>query len=180
MVTIGTAHDSASEGAAAASPRAAVLFVCTGNICRSPLAEGVFRAFVGSVGLQHRITIDSAGTHDSQVGQLPDPRTLAVARRRGYDLAPHYARKVAASDFARFDWIMAMDRYNLDLLQALQPTSYRGHLGLLLAMRSEGGVVEVPDPYFGGPREFEHVLDLVERGADALLTAIRERFAGGQ
>ena len=153
-----------------------VLFVCTGNICRSPLAEGVFRTFVGNAGLQQRIVVDSAGTHDSQVGQLPDPRTIAVARRRGYDLPPHYARKVDTSDFARFDWILAMDQNNLDLLRALRPISYRGHLGLLLALGAADGGIEVPDPYFGGPREFEHVLDLVERGADALLTMIRRRW----
>jgi protein-tyrosine phosphatase len=157
--------------------RTAVLFVCTGNICRSPLAEGVFRALVASAGLQHRIAVDSAGTHDSQVGQLPDPRTIAVARRHGYDLSPHYAREVGTADYSRFDWIMAMDQYNLEFLQALRPITYRGHLGLMPAMGRESGVIEVPDPYFGGPREFEHVFELVERGAGLLLATIRERLS---
>jgi protein-tyrosine phosphatase len=157
--------------------RVAVLFVCTGNICRSPLAEGVFRALVASAGLQHRIVVDSAGTHDSQVGQLPDPRTIAVARRHGYELSPRYAREVGTADYSRFDWIMAMDQYNLEFLQALRPITYRGHLGLMPATGRESGVIEVPDPYFGGPREFEHVFELVEQGAGLLLTAIRERLS---
>jgi protein-tyrosine phosphatase len=156
---------------------ASVLFVCTGNICRSPLAEGVFRAAVVNGGLQGRIAVDSAGTHDSQVGQPTDPRAIAVARRHGYDLPLHYARKVGTPDFDRFDWILAMDSYNLQALQALRPITYRGHLGLLLAVANESGVVEVPDPYFGGPRDFEHALDLVLHGAEGLLKAIRQQLA---
>src|ERR1700690_3564402 len=149
------ASDPGTEGR-----RAAVLFVCMGNICRSPLAEGVFRTLVFNARLQDRIAIDSAGTHDSQSGQPPDPRAIAVARRHGYDLPPHFARKVGAPDFARFDWILAMDRYNLEMLQAIRPVTYRGHLGLLLGMGHAIGTVEVPDPYYGGPRDFERALDL--------------------
>ena len=169
---LGSTSDPDSRG-----PRTAVLFVCTGNICRSPLAEGVFRTLVGNAGLQDRIAIDSAGTNNSQVGQPPDPRAVAVARRHGYDLPPHYARKVGAPDFGRFDWILAMDQHNLDILHELRPITYRGHLGLLLAMGHASGAIEVPDPYFGGPWDFELTLDLVERGAEALLKTIRERLA---
>jgi protein-tyrosine phosphatase len=158
-------------------PRAAVLFVCMGNICRSPLAEGVFRTHVANAGLLDRVNIDSAGTHESQAGQPPDPRAISVARRHGYDLPPHRARKVGTPDFGRFDWILAMDKDNLEVLQALRPLAYRGHLGLLLSMARESSVIEVPDPYFGGPRDFEHVIHLVERGAEALLNAIRERLS---
>jgi protein-tyrosine phosphatase len=157
--------------------RASVLFVCMGNICRSPLAAGVFRAHVVNAGMLDRIEIDSAGTHESQTGQPPDPRAVAVARRHGYDLPPHRARKVGAADFARFDWILAMDRHNLETLQTMRPVTYRGHLGLMLSMDGESSVIEVPDPYYGAPRDFEHVLELVERGAEALLKVIRKRLA---
>jgi len=148
-----------------------------GNICRSPLAEGVFRAYVANAGLLNRIEIDSAGTHESQVGQPIDSRAISVARRHGYDLRPHFARKFDAPDFLRFDWILAMDRHNLEMLRTMRPLSYRGHLGLMLAVDDKSSVVEVPDPYFGGPRDFEHVLELVERGAETLLKAIRARLA---
>src|SRR5450755_4559941 len=114
-----------------------VLFVCMGNICRSPLAEGVFRAHVVNAGLLDRIEIDSAGTHESQAGQPPDPRAISVARRHGYDLPPHRARMVGATDFARFDWILAMDRHNLEMLQTMRPIAYRGHLGLMLSLGDE-------------------------------------------
>jgi len=105
------------------------------------------------------------------------PRTIAVARSHGFDVAPRRARKVGASDFARFDWILAMDRHNLELLQALRPITYRGHLGMLLAIGHDSGAIDVPDPYFGGPWDFERVLELVERGARTLLGAIRKRVA---
>jgi protein-tyrosine phosphatase len=160
--------------------RAAVLFVCAGNICRSPLAEGVFRQYVGQAGLQDRIAIDSAGTYDSQVGQPPDPRAVTVARRHGYELPTRVARKVGVADFGRFDWILAMDSHNLDVLQALRPVTYHGHLGLLLAMARESAIIDVPDPYYGGPWNFEQVLDLVEHGAKALLKAVREQLAMSQ
>jgi protein-tyrosine phosphatase len=148
-----------------------------GNICRSPLAEGVFAAQVASAGLRDRVVIDSAGTHDSQVGQPPDPRAVAVARRHGYELPAHRARQVEARDFARFDWILGMDRHNLTALQALRPPTYRGHLGLLLGLGRGGAGIDVPDPYFGGPRDFEQVIELVERGSEALLHAVRDALA---
>jgi protein-tyrosine phosphatase len=164
---------------AAADPRTvAVLFVCMGNICRSPLAEGVFRTLVAQAGLQRRVEVDSAGTHGSQLGEPPDPRAVAAARRRGYELSVRRARKFAALDFARFNWILAMDRYNLRELQALRPISYRGHLGLLLELEPELSVIEVPDPYYGAARDFDRALDLVEQGAEALLLAIRKELAG--
>lgn len=160
-----------------AKPRAAVLFVCTGNICRSPTAEGVFRAFVTEVGLLDLIAVDSAGTHGSQLGQPPDFRAQAAARRRGYELPKRRARQVAAQDFTQFDWILAMDGRNLRELQKLCPQAYAGHLGLFLELAQEIGARDVPDPYYGGPQEFERVLDLVEQGAEALLAAVRKAIA---
>ena len=164
------------ESAIGKVSRTSVLFVCMGNICRSPLAEGVFSTYVHNAGLHDRIAVDSAGTHDSQVGQPPDARAVAVARRYGYELPPHHARQVGVDDFSRFDWILAMDRHNLDTLQALQPAEYRGHLGLLLALEGERGTHDVPDPYYGSVRDFERVIELVERGAESLLKAIRARL----
>jgi len=171
------ASDQAPAFKGAPEPGTAVLFVCTGNICRSPIAEGVFRTFVGQVGLLDRVTIDSAGTGDYQVGQPPDPRALAAAWRRGYELPRRRARQIGVHDFAQFDWILAMDSSNLRELQRLQPLGFPGHLGLLLAMAGEAGLSDVPDPYFGGPQEFDHVIDLVEQGAEGLLATIRRQLS---
>lgn len=154
---------------------ASVLFVCTGNICRSPTAEGVFRAMVTHEGLADRFVIDSAGTHDHQLGQRPDPRALAAARRRGYELGKLRARLVEADDFKRFDWILAMDRRHLEHLEQMRPVDYQGHLGLFLALVGNDGDGDMPDPYYGDPGDFERVLDLTVPAAAALLQAIVER-----
>jgi len=154
-----------------------VLFVCTGNICRSPTAETVFRALVKRAGLAESITIDSAGTHDYQVGQPPDPRAIARARLRGYELRDRCARQIDYDDFDRFEWILAMDRMNLDELEAMKPRRFRGHLGLFLDFAPEAGSLEVPDPYSGETEDFDRVLDLSERGASALLEVVRKSLA---
>lgn len=154
---------------------ASVLFVCTGNICRSPTAEGVFRAMVKQEGLADRFVIDSAGTHDHQLGQRPDPRALAAARRRGYELGKLRARLVEPDDFKRFDWILAMDRRHLEYLEQMRPVDYQGHLGLFLAVVANDGDGDMPDPYYGDPGDFERVLDLTVPAAAALLQAIVER-----
>jgi protein-tyrosine phosphatase len=158
-------------------PKTAVLFVCTGNICRSPTAESVFRALVAREKLKTHIGVDSAGTHDYQIGQRPDPRTIGAARRRGYKLGSHLARQVQAEDFQRFDWILAMDRQNLALLKSLQPGDYAGRLALFLDFAPDLGLREIPDPYHGVADDFERVLDLVERGAAPLLEAVRAQLA---
>lgn len=152
-----------------------ILFVCLGNICRSPTAEGVLRQRVRAAGLEERIRIDSAGTGDWHVGKAPDARTCRVARRRGYDLDALRARQVCREDFSRFDLILAMDRSNLRDLQVLRPQGAVAELDLYLrryALEED----EVPDPYYGGEEGFERVLDLLERAGDELLAEIRRRL----
>jgi protein-tyrosine phosphatase len=160
-------------------PATQVLFVCMGNICRSPTAEGVFRHTVARAGLAHAIGADSAGTGDWHVGAPPDRRAIQAARRRGYDLTALRARQVVPADFARFDWILAMDRSNLRALESLRPPEYRGHLGLFLQFAPELGVEEVPDPYYGGPEGFEQVLDLIERASGGLVAHVRSVIERG-
>lgn len=152
---------------------ASVLFVCLGNICRSPTAEGVFRHTAAQAGLGSRIHIDSAGTGDWHVGQPPDRRAIAAARERGIDLSGLRGRQVSSHDFRTFDWILAMDRDNLSALRTLRPSGYAGHLGLFLDLVPHLGRSEVPDPYYGGPAGFDEVLDLVEQASNALLTRIQ-------
>ncbi|MDP2825126.1 MAG: low molecular weight protein-tyrosine-phosphatase [Sulfuritalea sp.] len=146
-----------------------VLFVCTGNICRSPTAEGVARALAAKQGVAHLFEFDSAGTHGYHVGDPPDPRTVEVALRRGYDLAPLRARRVTEFDFIRFDFVLAMDRDHLDLLQRACPRPHLKKLGLFLDFSKRFDADEVPDPYYGGARGFEHVLDLIEDAANELI-----------
>ncbi len=152
-----------------------VLFVCMGNICRSPTAEGVFRTHVERAGLAGHVEVDSAGTHGYHVGAAPDPRAQAAARRRGYDLSTLRARRVTAADFRRFDLILAMDRDNLALLREACPEGEHHRLRLFLEFAREADGDEVPDPYYGGPEDFERVLDLVEQAAAGLIEEIRPR-----
>ncbi len=152
-----------------------VLFVCMGNICRSPTAQGVFTGLLRRHGLEGRVLVDSAGTHAYHVGSAPDPRASAAAAKRGADLSSQRARKVAAEDFVTFDYILAMDRDNLEILEALCPPEQRDKLRLLLEFAPDTGVDEVPDPYYGGVAGFERVLDLIEVAAEGLLREIGER-----
>jgi protein-tyrosine phosphatase len=149
-----------------------VLFVCLGNICRSPLAEGVFLHLVREEGLEDRFRVDSAGTGAWHVGERPDARSVAVARAHGVDL-PGCARQVRPDDFDRFDVIVAMDRENLADLQGLSANGARARLHLLRAFDPEGGDGEVPDPYFGGEDGFETVYRMVHRSCVRLLEELR-------
>lgn len=149
-----------------------VLFVCLGNICRSPTAHGVFLDRVQRAGLGGDVKVDSAGTAAWHVGRPPDTRSQAFARRRGYDLTALRARQVAQSDFFDFDYILAMDKANLDALLALKPAASSSHVGLFLDY-AQSATKEVPDPYYGGDDGFERVLDLIEDAAEGLLAALR-------
>jgi protein-tyrosine phosphatase len=152
-----------------------VLFVCMGNICRSPTAEGVFVQKLKEAGLHDIVEVDSAGTHAYHVGEPPDPRARNSALRRGIDLAHLKARRAVAEDFERFDYVLAMDRDNLDALAAICPygSEYKLHLFLTYAPNLETD--EVPDPYYGGAMGFERVLDMVEEAANGLLQDIQLR-----
>src|SRR5215469_18428455 len=154
-----------------------VLFVCTGNICRSPTAEGVFRAFVERAGLADRIAVDSAGTHGYHIGEPPDARAITHARRRGYDLSDLRARRVARADFERFDLILACDRGHHGLLRRLADKAQHGRIAMFLDYAPGLGFDEIPDPYYGDPRDFQHVLDIVERASAGLLAALRQKLA---
>lgn len=154
------------------SPEFSVLFVCLGNICRSPTAEGVFRAAADRAGLGRRVHAGSAGVGNWHVGSPPDRRAIQAARRRGYDLTAIRGRQVQVVDFSRFGWILAMDDGNIRALTALQPPDFSGHLGLLLDFAPEIGLREVPDPYYGGPEGFDRVLDLIEAATAALLARL--------
>lgn len=152
-----------------------VLFVCMGNICRSPTAHAVFARRVQEAGLEGRIAVDSAGTHGFHVGDTPDERAQAAAAARGYDLSGQRAREVRPADLQVYDYVIAMDRANRALLESLAGRRARARLALLLdyVPGREGG--DVPDPYYGAINGFEEVLDLVEEAAAEFLDTIRQR-----
>lgn len=152
-----------------------VLFVCLGNICRSPSAEGVFRAAVEQAGLTNAIDIDSCGTAAYHIGKSPDPRSIESAAKRGIDISQLKARQAQASDFTTFDYILAMDESNLANLQQIQPANSKAKLGLLMDFATQTKGTEVPDPYYGGEDGFELVLDLLEDTCGALLDDIKAK-----
>lgn len=149
-----------------------VLFVCMGNICRSPTAEGAFRNLVREQGLEHEIETDSAGTHSYHVGKPPDARAQSAAAARGLDISDLRARQIASGDFEYFDWILTMDDANYAVLEAECPERYRHKLHRFLDFAPNRGETEVPDPYFGTGNGFRHVLELVEDASSGLLKAI--------
>ena len=155
--------------------KVSVLFVCMGNICRSPTAEGVFRQQVANAGLSDWIVTDSAGTHAYHVGDAPDARASKAAAKRGYDLSDLRARKVDSEDFRQFDYVLAMDEDNYRNLQAICPRGFEDRLSLFLRFAANAGREDVPDPYYGGIKGFEYVLDLVENAAIGLLEDIRRQ-----
>jgi len=162
-----------------AEPRAeaSLLFVCLGNICRSPTAEAVFREIARREAPELRLLIDSAGTADYHIGEPPDPRSQAAARRRGYDMSSLRARMLMANDFERFDLILAMDRANLATIESRAPEGRASQVRLFLEFAADAGHDEVPDPYYGGPTGFEQVLDLVESASRGLIEHLRAATA---
>jgi protein-tyrosine phosphatase len=157
-------------------PRIGVLFVCMGNICRSPTAEAVLRHHARLAGLEKRLRIDSAGTHAGWPGAPPDPRAVTAARRRNYDLRGIRARRVETVDFSRHHYVLAMDAGNLKALEVAQPEGHGARLGLLLEFAPQLAEREIPDPYYGGPEGFERVLDLTEAAVQGLLAELRGRL----
>ncbi len=155
-----------------------VLFVCLGNICRSPTAHGVFQAMVDQAGLGDKIRVDSAGTAAWHVGKQPDERSMAFAARRGYDLSSLRARQVSTEDFMTFDYILAMDSENLANLKLVQPENTKAKLAMLLdyAELETGADRNVPDPYHGGDKGFDLVLDLIEQASTELLITIQSEM----
>jgi protein-tyrosine phosphatase len=150
-----------------------ILLVCLGNICRSPTAEGVLRAIAAREFPELKLEVDSAGTAGYHVGEPPDRRAVAAARRRGYDLAALRAREVHPDDFRRFDHVLAMDRANLSQLESRRLPSATAKLALFMSFAPGGEYDEVPDPYYGGTEEFERVLDLCEAASRGLLERLR-------
>ncbi len=150
-----------------------ILFVCMGNICRSPTAEGIVNNIIINKGMSGLIKVDSAGTHGYHIGEPPDPRTCEAALRRGIDLSGLRARKVVPEDFERFDLLLAMDRDNLALLKRGTRPEHHAKLGLFMHYASRFDTDDVPDPYYGGEQGFELVLDMVEDAGQGLIRALQ-------
>ena len=152
-----------------------ILFVCLGNICRSPTAEGVLRALIQERGLEERLQVDSAGTLSYHSGNSADSRMMAAAERRGWQLGSR-ARQVRRADFVEFDWVIAMDRSNFLDLEDLAPPGLDSKIKLFCDFLPEAQGQDVPDPYYGGAEGFERVLDLVEEGCEAVLEAALKKL----
>ena len=152
--------------------KCAVLFVCLGNICRSPVAEGVFLHKIEQAGLSGQVVVDSAGTAAWHVGKAPDSRMIKAAGLRGYDLSSLRARQAVAADFEKFDYILAMDQENYDSLCQIRPPTAQAKLALFLDYASGVEETEVPDPYYGGQEGFYHVIELVEAATDGLIKSL--------
>lgn len=165
-----------SEFRQSESMKVKVLFVCMGNICRSPTAHGVFRNLVDMRGLTHRIDIDSAGTHAYHIGEPPDRRAYHTALERGIDIGDLRARQAQPVDFEVFDYVLAMDRENHSHLTRLCPSGFESRLRLFMEYAPDMRVLDVPDPYYGGQRGFEQVYDLIEAAAQGLLDDIIGRL----
>lgn len=157
------------------SGKISVLFVCLGNICRSPTAHGMFQDLVQKEGLEQRIFVDSAGTHAYHVAEPPDQRAQEAARKRGVDLSLLRARRAEAGDFELFDYILAMDHSNYEHLLGLCPAGFEYKLKLFMEFAPHMGSEEVPDPYYGGPSGFDRVFDMVEEASQGLLEHIRQQ-----
>ena len=153
-----------------------VLFVCLGNICRSPTAHGVFQHMIEQEGLSRLVEVDSAGTHAYHIQEPPDRRAQQAAMKRGIDLSPLRARRAFANDFDAFDYVLAMDRENLSSLEQICPEGLEYKLGLFLDYAPDLNISEVPDPYYGGPAGFDRVLDLIEEASHGLISHLQKEY----
>ncbi len=166
---------SAKKSDAPIGMKTKVLFVCMGNICRSPTAAGVFQSLVKAASLQDFVVCDSAGTHDFHVGEAPDQRAVNAASKRGYELSGSVARKIQLSDFSEYDYILAMDWENLALLQRMCPRGLQHKLQLLMRFATEFEAATINDLYHGGPQGFEQALDYIEDACNGLMEVVRRR-----
>lgn len=152
-----------------------VLFVCLGNICRSPTAEGVFRRALERAGIADQVEIDSCGVSDWHVGKAPDSRAQQAALSRGIDLSSLRARQLSVQDFSDFDYLLGMDQDNLRAMRAMKPSHSQAHVGLFLAFAGTPGG-EVPDPYYGGEEGFENVLNMIESASEGLIQHLKREL----
>ena len=152
-----------------------ILFVCTGNICRSPTAEGVLRTAAQYEGLDESFLFDSAGTHGYHIGEAPDSRSINTALSRGIDISQQRARQLNAKDFQTFDYILALDNSHLQVLLSVAPKACQAKIALFLEFAGVEGASEVPDPYYGNQKDFEYVLDLIESAAPLLIKKLHTR-----
>jgi protein-tyrosine phosphatase len=150
-----------------------ILFVCTANICRSPTAEGVLRHLLAEAGLEGRLEIESAGTHDYHAGKPPFDSAVAIAKKKGYDITGSISRRVASGDFDHFDMILAMDKANISHLRAIAPTRSKQKIELLLEYGDKYHGQEIPDPFSGKEKEFQLALDMIEDGCRGLVELLK-------
>ena len=152
-----------------------VLFVCLGNICRSPTAEGVFRRALEQAGLADQVEVDSCGVGSWHVGKAPDTRAQQAALERGIDLSELRARQLSEHDFTQFDYVLGMDQDNLRAMRALKPANSPAHVGLFMDFAATPGT-EVPDPYYGGDEGFENVLNMIEAASEGLIRHLKREL----
>ncbi len=157
-----------------------VLFVCLGNICRSPAAQGILEKLVAESGLSAKIRVDSCGTAAFNVGKNPDPRSVEASARHGYDISQQIARQIDDEDYQSHDYVIAMDRINLTNVRAWAPSDYQGEIELLLHYSKRGGNGQVPDPYYADAKKFDAVIETLEKAARGLLDYIIAKHKLGQ
>jgi protein-tyrosine phosphatase len=153
-----------------------ILFVCMGNVCRSPMAEGVFRRLLEQHGLSAQVEVDSAGTHAYHLGKSPDPRAILTAKARGIDISGIRARQVSPKDLEEFDLVMVMDEHNYDALRFICAKPHQAKLAYLLDYAPHLGTRNLPDPYYGGEAGFERVMDMIEEACEGLLSHLQDRW----